>query len=143
MPLLDQMVGEVRPALWLLMGVTLLVLLMACANVSHLMMVRTYSRNTEMALRAAFGASRMSLARQLITEGLLLSLVGSVLGVAIAYVGTRVLVAMVPGDIPRIHEIELHGTVLVFAIAMAVLSGLICGLVTALQGSRSRWRKGA
>jgi putative ABC transport system permease protein len=136
-PLLDQMVGEVRPALWLLMGVTLLVLLIACANVSHLMLVRTYSRNTEMALRAAFGASRISLARQLITEGLLLSLVGSALGVAIAYAGTRVLVAMVPGDIPRIHEVGLDGAVLGFAIVMSLLSGLICGLAPALQGSRA------
>ena len=136
-PLRDKMVGDIRPVLALMMGATLFVLLIACANVAHLMLVRANARKAEMSIRIAFGASRTSLVKQLIVEGLLLSLVGSVLGVALAYWGVGVLGSMIPSDIPRIHEATVNLSVLGFALFLSILTGLVCGLVPAIQASRA------
>lgn len=132
----EELVRDSKGALWLLMGATAFVLLIACANVAHLLLVRANSRRSEMAIRGAFGAPRKSLLAQLITEGLLLSLIGSALGVALALIGVRLLIAMAPGDIPRIHDVSLNGPMLAFALLISILTGVVCGLAPALQAAR-------
>jgi putative ABC transport system permease protein len=136
-PLLDQIVGPVRGALFVLMGIVALVLLIACANIANLMLSRSASRARELAVRTAVGAWRGRLVRQLLTESLLLSLIGASAGVALAYWGTRALIAGAPaGAAPRLDNVGLDGTVLVFTLVVAVLAGLLFGLAPVLQARR-------
>jgi putative ABC transport system permease protein len=140
-PLRDSVIGDVRFGLLLLFGAVGFVLLIACANVANLLMARATIRRREIAIRSALGAGRARLMWQLLTESLLLSLAGGVLGLGLGYVGVRALLAINPSDIPRVGEqgaaVALDWRVLVFTLVAAILTGILFGLVPALNTSRS------
>jgi putative ABC transport system permease protein len=120
-------VGGVQRGLWLALGAAGLVLLLACANVAHLMLARMSSRSREIAIRRALGAGRSRVARQLLTESVLLGVVGGVIGLAFAAIAIRVLIRLSPGDIPRLENVSLDAATLAFAIGVSVLTGVLFG----------------
>ena len=124
-------VGDVRSTLWLLLGAVSLVLLIACVNVASLMLARAVSRERELAMRIALGASRGRLVRQCLTESAVLGLAGGLLGIVLAAVGLRPFVALWPGSLPRAEEVHIDWRVLLFAIAASLFSGLLFGLAPA------------
>jgi predicted permease len=126
-------VGDVGPTLWLLLGGVGLVLLIACVNTASLLLARAVSRERELAVRVALGASRGRLVRQCLTETAALGLCGGLLGVWLAAMGLRPFVAFWPGNLPRADEVRLDGHVLLFAVAVSVASGLLFGLAPALR----------
>jgi putative ABC transport system permease protein len=132
----DDMVAEVRPAILALMGAVVFVLLIACANVANLLLVRTSVRERELAVRAALGGSPWRLVRQMFAESLLLATGGAVLGLALAQLGIRLLIALAPANLPRLDTVSLDPFVLVFTIACAVVSALVFGVVPAFRASR-------
>jgi putative ABC transport system permease protein len=132
----------VRPALLAVLGAVLFVLLIACVNVTNLLLARGAQRRGEFAMRVALGAGRSRLIRQLLTESLLLSLLGGVLGMVVALNGMRVLVALSPAELPRVAAIRLDGTVFAFALGLTTLVGLAVGLIPALHASRSSPQSG-
>lgn len=134
-PVHEDMVGNVRRTLLVLFGAVGLVLLIACANVANLLLARATSRHKEVAIRTALGASRSGLIRQFLTEGLLLSFLGALLGLFLAFWITRALTALNPGNIPRLGEVRLDGGVLLFALGIVMVTGMVFGLVPALQTS--------
>ena len=136
-PMRDYILNNVNSALWVLLGAVTLVLLIACANVANLLLARSMARSKEIALRAALGAGRRRLIRQLLTESLLLALVGGSAGVAFAYWGTALLAWAGPTEIPRLHEVRIDLPVLLFSLAASLLTGLVFGVAPAVRASRA------
>ncbi len=136
-PIRDQLVGDLRAPLLVLQTGVILVLLIACANVANLLLMRATGRHREVAIRSAIGAARGDVIRQMLTEGIVLSLVGAVGGLALGAAGVQGLVALVGPQLPGSPPVTLHAPVLLFALAMAVLTGLVFGLVPAIATLRS------
>jgi predicted permease len=134
----QDVIGDVGRTLWILLGAIGIVLLMACANVANLLLVRADARRQEFAIRAALGASWTRIARQLLVESLTLAVLGGALGIALAYGGLRVLATIVPSDLPRLSEISIDAVVLGFALTISLISGLLFGLVPILKHARSQ-----
>ena len=132
-PLRREIVGDVRSTLWLLLGAVTMVLLIACVNVASLLLARAASRERELAMRVALGAGRGRLVRQCLTEGAVLAVCGGALGVALAALGVRPFLTFWPGGLPRSGEVELDWRVLLFALGVALVSGLLFGLAPALR----------
>jgi len=131
-----QIIGNIKPALIVLLVAVGSVLLIACANVANLLLARSAARQKEFAVRAALGASRSRLISQLLTESLLLSLIGAALGLLLAFCGLRLLVSLSPPNIPRLGEIDIDGRVLGFTLFLSVVTGIVFGLVPALHVSK-------
>ena len=136
-PMREQLVGDVRPALLVLLGAVGLVLLVACANVANLYLARSLKRQKEMAVRSALGGGRSRLVRLILTESVVLAIMGGLLGLLLAYGGTKFLLSISPNSIPRVTEIGIDGSVLAFTFVATLLTGLISGIVPALQASRA------
>jgi len=132
----ENIVASVKPTIRALMGAVLFVLLIACANVANLLLVRVSARDRELAVRAAMGGSQWALTRQLLTESFVLAAAGSLLGLGIAYVGIRVLLALAPQNLPRMTSVSMDPMVLAFALTACVVSAAVFGLVPALRASR-------
>jgi predicted permease len=137
-PLKEQVVGNIRPTLFMLLGAVGFVLLIGCVNVSNLMLARSTSRAREFAIRSALGAGRWRLLRQLLTESTVLGLAGGALGLIVAAWGTKLALAALPTALPRAEEVGLDGRVLLFTFVISLLTGLLSGLAPALKISRGR-----
>jgi putative ABC transport system permease protein len=132
-PLKQEVVGSVTDVLWVVMATIGLVMLIACANVANLLLVRAEVRQKELSLRAALGAGRGRIVQGLLVESVLLGVLGGALGVGLAYAGLRVLLSMGPGNLPRLSEIALDSRTLAFTAALSMLSSMLFGLIPALK----------
>ena len=138
----DLVLGDVRAALWLLLGSVAVILLIACANVANLTLARSDERHREVAVRAAVGASRGRIVRQLLTESLLVAGLGGIVGIALAYAGTKLLVAVRPAGIPRVELVTIDIAVLGFSLLLALITGIAFGLAPAMDLSRPDLNRG-
>ncbi len=138
----DQVIGGVRPALLAVLGAVALVLLIACANVTNLLLARAALREGEFSVRAALGASRGRVIRQLLAESLVLTGTGGVLGIGIAVFGVQALVAIAPAELPRVEAIGVNGPVLLFTVAVVTIIGVVFGLVPAWHATRQDLHQG-
>jgi predicted permease len=137
-PLKDDLIGDIGRVLWVVMGTIGLVLLVACANVANLLLVRTDGRRQELAIRAALGAGWGRIARELMTESLALGICGGVAGVGLAYVGLHTLLAAAPAKLPRLSEISIDGPVMLFSFAISLLAGALFGAILVLKYAAPR-----
>ena len=137
-PMKDEVLGGIGGALWVVMGTIGVVMLIACTNVANLLLVRADARQQELAVRAALGAGRARIMRELLLESLQLALIGGVGGTAVAAAGLRLLLTIAPANLPRLSEIGLDGWSLAFALALAVFSGLFFGSIPALKYAQTR-----
>lgn len=137
-PLMQDVVGSVGNVLWVLMGSIVMVLLIACANVANLLLVRVEGRRQELAIRAALGAGWRRIAGDLLMESMTLAILGSVIGLGLAYAGLRVLVALAPTGLPRLHDIGINVPVLIFALALGVITGVLIGLIPVVKYARGQ-----
>ncbi len=135
-PMREQLTGRVESMLYLLMGAVLLVLLIACANVSNLLLARASVRAREIGVRAALGASRAAIVKMLLMESVTLATLGGLLGIVLASWGMRGLLRFAPADLPRVNEVHLDYAVLAFAMGLSLVSAIIFGVLPALQASR-------
>jgi predicted permease len=135
-PLQEDIVGSVRTPLLILLGAVGFVMLIACVNIASLSLGRMAARETELAVRVALGAGRERIARQILTESVVLALCGGLVGLALAVLGTRALVALAPGELPLLHAVRLDAVIFTYALGLTVISGLLFGAVPAIQGSR-------
>jgi predicted permease len=135
----DEIVGDVARVLWVLMGTVGLVLLIACANVANLFLVRAEGRDREIAVRMAMGAGRADVARHLLAESLALGALGGALGLGLAHVVLRLLVRIGPGRLPRLHELGIDGVVVAFTAAVSLITALLFGLFPLLRLGRQAW----
>jgi predicted permease len=134
-PLHEEVVGNMKPALLILLGAVAFVLLIACANVANLLLARAAVRHKEIALRLALGADRARLTKQLLVESVMLSMLGGVVGLALAYAGLRILTRFIPPDVANADTIVIDGKVLLFTLLIALVTGLVFGLAPASQAS--------
>jgi putative ABC transport system permease protein len=134
----QEVIGNVGELLWVVMGTIGVVMLIACANVTNLLLVRVEARQQELAVRTALGAGWIRLVRGLLVESVMLGVMGGVAGVGLAYAGVRFLVAIGPSNLPRLNEIAINARTLGFTFALSVLSGLLFGLIPALKYARPR-----
>jgi predicted permease len=141
-PLKQDVVGDVGNTLWVLMGSIGMVLLIACANVANLLLVRVEGRRQELAVRGALGASRGRLAAELLLESIVLGLLGSAIGLGLAYAALRVLVELAPDGLPRINEITINGPVLLFTLFVSLFSSVLFGCIPALKYAGIRLNTG-
>jgi predicted permease len=137
-PLKQDVVGNIATVLWVVMGTIAIVMLIACANVANLLLVRADARQQELTVRAALGAGSWRIVRELMLDSVVLGALSGVVGLALAYVGLRALVAMGPATLPRLQEIALDGRALAFSIAIALLSSVLFGTIPALKYAAPR-----
>jgi len=135
-PLQKQLVGKVESYLYMLFAAVGFLLLIACTNVAGLLLSRVTARHKEVAIRIAVGASRWRLIRQLLTESLILSVLSGLFGLLLAYGGVKLLLALTPSDVPRLHEIGLHVPVFLWTLTISIVTGVLFGLAPAIQASR-------
>ena len=138
----DDLTRPVKPALLAILGAVVLLLTIACVNVTNLLLARGAERRTELVVRAALGASRVRIVRQLLAESLLLAILGGALGILLAHAAVDTLVALSPPELPRVGAIAVDNTALAFALGLTSLIGLLVGLIPALQGSRASLQAG-
>ncbi len=141
-PLQEDLVSVASSALWVLLGAVGFVLLLVCVNLANLLLARGSARTGELAVRSALGASGGRIAGQLLTESVLLAVIGGALGLGVAFLGTDLLVAIAPEGTPRIHEVTVDGRILAFAALATLASAVLFGLLPSLQGSRTDLRSG-
>lgn len=132
----EQAIGDMKRSLLLLLGAVGFVLLIACSNIANLLLARATTRRTEMAIRAALGASRKRIIRQMLTESTVLAFSGGVLGLLFAYLATQIIIAISPSSLPRANEVRLDGWVLGFTLLISFLTGIVVGIFPALQASK-------
>jgi predicted lysophospholipase L1 biosynthesis ABC-type transport system permease subunit len=132
----DELTATTRPALFVLTAAVVFVLLIACANVAGMLIARASDRQREIALRAALGAGRGRVIRQLLTEGMVLFIMGGTLGLALAAVGVRAIVRLAPPALAQIRDVEVNWTVALYAIGLAAITGLVFGAAPAIQAAR-------